>query len=69
MDLDSCYKNCGLYTRVIKFLRIFEFRNLHAMRSGLMLPDSISEEKFKIDWKMVDLHKPGRSGEFCSTRV
>ena len=55
MDLDSCYKNCGLYTRVIKFLRIFEFRNLHAMRGGLMLPDSISEEKFKIDWKMEDI--------------
>ncbi len=37
------------YTRVIEFLRIFEFHNLHLMRVKLMLPDSISEEKLKID--------------------
>ena len=36
-------------TRVIEFLRNFEFRNWHAMRGGLMLPDSISEEKLEID--------------------
>ena len=34
-----------IYTRVIKFLRIFEFRNWHLMRGWLMLPDSISDEK------------------------
>ena len=38
-----------LYTRVIKFLRLFEFHNKHLMRGGLMLPDYISEEKLKID--------------------
>ena len=37
------------YTRVIEFLRNFEFRNWHAMRGGLMLPDLISEEKIEID--------------------
>ena len=36
-------------TRVIEFLRNFEFRNWHTMRGGLMLPDSISEEKLEID--------------------
>ena len=35
--------------RVIEFLRIFEFRNLHLMRGGLILPNSISEEKLKIE--------------------
>ena len=43
------------YIRVIEFLRNFEFRNWHAMRGELMLPDSISEEKLEIDWKMKDL--------------
>ena len=38
-----------LYIRVIEFLRNFEFHNWHAMRGGLMLPDSISEEKLEID--------------------
>ena len=38
-----------LYIRVIEFSRNFEFRNWHAMRGGLMLPDSISEEKLEID--------------------
>ena len=33
--------------RVIKFLRIFEFHNLHLVRGGLMLANSISEEKWK----------------------
>ena len=36
-------------SRVIEFLRNFEFRNWHAMRGGLMLPDSIFEEKLEID--------------------
>ena len=36
-------------TRMIEFLRNFEFRNWHAVRGGLMLPDSISEEKLEID--------------------
>ena len=36
-------------------LRIFKFRNWHLMRGGLVLPDSIPEEKLKIDWKMEDL--------------
>ena len=35
--------------KVIEVLRICEFRNWHLMMGGLMLPDSISEEKFKID--------------------
>ena len=35
--------------RVINDLGIFEFHNWHAMRGGLMLPDSISEEKLEID--------------------
>ena len=39
---------CNINSRVIEFLRNFEFRNWHAMRGGLMLPDSISEEKLKI---------------------
>ena len=38
-----------LHTRVIEFLRNFEFRNCHAIRGGLMLPDSISEKKLEID--------------------
>ena len=38
-----------IYVRVIEFLRNFEFRNWHAMRGGLMLPDSISEETLEID--------------------
>ena len=38
-----------LHIRVIEFLRNFEFHNWHAMRGGLMLPDSISEEKLEID--------------------
>ena len=38
-----------LNIRVIEFLRNLEFRNWHAMRGGLMLPDSISEEKLEID--------------------
>ena len=38
-----------LNIRVIEFLRNFVFHNWHAMRGGLMLPDSISEEKFEID--------------------
>ena len=33
-------------SRVIEVLRVFEFRNWHLMRGGLMLPDSISEECF-----------------------
>ena len=41
--------------RVIEFLRIFEFRNWHVMRGGLILLDSISEEKLEIDSKMEDL--------------
>ena len=41
--------------RVIEFLKNFEFRNLHIMRGGLMYPNSISEEKLEIDWKMEDL--------------
>ena len=36
-----------VYSRVIEFLRIFEFCNLHLMRGRLMLPDSISEEELK----------------------
>ena len=44
-----------MYNRVIKFLRIFEFHNWHIMRGGLMLPDSISEEKLEIDSKMEAL--------------
>ena len=43
------------YSRVIKFLRIFEFRNWHLMRGRLMMSDSISEEKSKFDRKMEDL--------------
>ena len=39
----------SIYVRVIKFLRIFEFCNWHAMRGGQMLPESISEEKLEID--------------------
>ena len=38
-----------IISRVIEFLRIYEFHNWHAIRGGLMLPDSISEEKLKID--------------------
>ena len=40
---------------MIEFLRIFEFHNLHLIRGRLMLPDSISEKKLKIDWKIEDL--------------
>ena len=40
---------CHICIRVIEFLRNFEFRNWHTMRGGLMLPDSISEEKLEID--------------------
>ena len=43
------FKPCIISSRVIEFLRIFEFGNLHLMRGRLMLPDSISEEKLKID--------------------
>ena len=42
-------------SRVIEFLRIFKFCNLHLMRGRLMLPDSISEEKLKFNLKMEDL--------------
>ena len=35
--------------RVTKFSRIFEFCRCHLMRGALMFPDSISEEKLKID--------------------
>ena len=42
-------------TAVVEFLRNFEFHNWHVMRGGPMLPDSISEEKLEIDWKMEDL--------------
>ena len=49
------WKDQLLHIRVIEFLRNFEFRNWHTMRGGLMLPDSISEEKLEIDWKMEDL--------------
>ena len=38
-----------IFFRVVEFLRNFEFHNWHAMRGGLMLPDSISEEKLEID--------------------
>ena len=38
-----------LHSKVSEFLRNFEFCNWHAMRGGLMLPDSISEEKLEID--------------------
>ena len=41
-----------IYVRVIKILRIFDFLSWHAMRGRLMLPESISEEKFKIGVKM-----------------
>ena len=41
--------------RVIEFWRISEFSNWYLMRGGLMLPDSIFEEKLKIDRKMEDL--------------
>ena len=44
-----------IYCRVIEILRNFEFGNWHSIRGGLMLPDSISEEKIEIDWKMEDL--------------
>ena len=37
-----------IFTRVIEFLRNFEFRKWHTMRGGLMLPDSIYEEKLEI---------------------
>ena len=30
------------------------------MRGGLMLPDSISEEKLEIDWKIEDLQAAHR---------
>ena len=40
---------------MIEFLRMYKFCNLHLMRGGLMLPDSISEEKLKIDLEMEDL--------------
>ena len=38
------------------------------MRGSLMLPNSISEEKLKIDWnwKLKKIYKPGRSGAGCS---
>ena len=39
----------GTLSRVIELLRNIEFRNWHAMRGGLMLSDSISEEKLEID--------------------
>ena len=42
-------KTSVLNTRVIEFLGNFEFHNWHAMRGRLMLSDSISEEKLKID--------------------
>ena len=42
-------KMATIYIRMIKFLRNFEFRNWQAMRGGLMLPDSISEEELEID--------------------
>ena len=37
------------FNSVIEFLRIFEFHNWYLMGDGLMLPDSFSEEKLKID--------------------
>ena len=37
------------FNSVIEFLRNFEFHNWYLMRGGLMLPDSFSEEKLKID--------------------
>ena len=49
MTTTSLYIVLVVYTRVIEFLRIFEFHNLHPMRGRLLLPDSISEEKIKID--------------------
>ena len=44
-----------IYCRVIEILRNFEFGNWHSIRGGLMLPDSISEEKLEIGWKMEDI--------------
>ena len=39
----------SIINRVIELLRIFEFRNLHLMRGGLILLNTISEEKLKND--------------------
>ena len=49
MTTTSLYIVLVIYNRVIEFLRIFEFHNLHPMRRGLKLPNYISEEKLKID--------------------
>ena len=38
--------------RAMKVLKFFEFSSWHAMGDRPMLPDSISEEKLKIEWKM-----------------
>ena len=46
INLNKQSSKTGLY-RVIEVLRIFEFRKWHLMRAGLILPDSISEEKLK----------------------
>ena len=47
-DRDILCRYYVLHIRVIKFLKNFEFHKWHAMRGGLMLPDSISEEKLRI---------------------
>ena len=52
MKLDTCvYQNMQVYLsyKIEGFSTNFEFRNWHTMRGGLMLPDSISEEKIEID--------------------
>ena len=63
-DRDILCRYYVLHTRVIEFLKNFEFRNWHSMRGRLMLPDSISEEKLEIDWKMEDL-QAAPSGAGC----
>ena len=52
----SCHKYFdSLAQCLLKILRIFEFCCWHLLRDRLMFPNSISEEKLKIDWKMEDL--------------
>ena len=41
--------------RAMKVLKFFEFSSWHAMGGRPTLPDSISEEKLKIESKMEDL--------------
>ena len=50
VKMDSLY----VYSRVIYFLKIFEFRNLQLMRGGPTYMHCIFEEKTKIELEMVD---------------